>query len=189
MLAFSRFRLAIGLLPVALLAFALASASQATGSAWNLLDYARGQRLFVGSSTLDLGDVTSGEPTSLAIPIRNASSSAVKIIGVTTTCSCLQPLGLPATVAPGSTHELEFGLTPERPNPDFEMLATVITDAPGQFQIPLVVRGVIKAAPSPSLDEAPSVLHSPALTSDAAQASEEAPTLSNPPEGGFHEAR
>ena len=92
----SRFRLAIGLLPVALLAVALASASQATGSAWNLLDYARGQRLFVGGSTLDLGDVTSGEPTSLTIPIRNASSSAVKIIGVTTTCSCLQPLGLPA---------------------------------------------------------------------------------------------
>jgi hypothetical protein len=96
MLASSRFRLAIGILPVALLAVALASAAQATGSAWNLLDYARSQRLFVGDSTHDLGDVTSGEPTSLTIPIRNASSSAVKIIGVTTTCSCLQPLRLPA---------------------------------------------------------------------------------------------
>jgi hypothetical protein len=189
MLASSRFRLAIGLLPIALLAVALASASQATGSAWNLLDYARGQRLFVGSSTLDLGDVTSGEPTSLAVPIRNASSSAVKIIGVTTTCSCLQPLGLPATVAPGSTHELEFELTPERPNPDFEMLATVITDAPGQFQIPLVIRGVIKAAPTTPQDVVPAVLQSTASSAEAAVASEEAPTLSNPPEGGFHEAR
>jgi hypothetical protein len=189
MLASSRFRLAIGLFPIALLAVALASASQATGSAWNLLDYARGQRLFVGGSTLDLGDVTSGEPKSLAVPIRNASTSAVKIIGVTTTCSCLQPIGLPATVSPGSTHELEFELTPERPNPDFELLATVITDAPGQFQIPLVIRGVVKPAPSPPQDAAPSVLHSRALNSDAAQASEEAPTLSNPPEGGFHEAR
>ena len=85
MLASSRFWLAIGFLPVMLLAVALASASQATGSAWNLLDYARGRRLFVGGSTLDLGDVTSGEPKSLAIPIRNASSSAGKIIGVTTT--------------------------------------------------------------------------------------------------------
>jgi hypothetical protein len=188
MLASSRFRLAIGLLPIALLAVALASASQATGSAWNLLDYARGQRLFVGSSMLDLGDVTSGEPTSLAIPIRNASSSAVKIIGVTTTCSCLQPLGLPATVAPGSTHELEFDLTPERPNPDFEMLATVITDAPGQFQIPLVVRGVIKAAPSPPQDAAPSVLHSPA-SSEGAPAPEDAATLSVQNEGGFNAAR
>lgn len=143
MLASTRSRLAIGILPVALLAVALASASQATGSAWNLLDYARGQRLFVGGSTLDLGEVTSGEPTSLTIPIRNASSSAVKIIGVTTTCSCLQPLGLPATVSPGATHKLAFKLTPGSPNPDFELLATVITDAPGQFQIPLVVRGVI----------------------------------------------
>ncbi|MEI8369817.1 MAG: DUF1573 domain-containing protein [Planctomycetia bacterium] len=172
-----------------LLVVALASASQATGSAWNLLDYARGQRLFVGGSTLDLGDVTSGEPTSLAIPIRNASSSAVKIIGVTTTCSCLQPIGLPATVAPRATQKLEFELMPGKPNPDFELLATVITDAPGQFQIPLVVRGVIKAAPSPSQDEAPSVLHSPAPTSEAAQASEDEPALSNPPEGGFHAAQ
>lgn len=112
MLASSRFRLAIGLLPVALLAVALVSASQPTGSAWNLLDYARGQRLFVGGSTLDLGEVTSGEPTSLNVPIRNASSSAVKIIGVTTTCSCPQPLGLPATVSPGPTHKLAFKLTP-----------------------------------------------------------------------------
>lgn len=189
MLASSRYRLVVGLIPLGLLAVALASASQATGSAWNLLDYARGQRLFVGGSTLDLGDVTSGEPTSLAIPIRNASSSAVKIIGVTTTCSCLQPIGLPATVSPGATHELEFELIPGRANPDFELLATVITDAPGQFQIPLVVRGVIKAAPSPSQDEAPSVLHSPAPTSEAAQASEDAPALSNPSEGGFNEAR
>ena len=187
--ASTRYRLAIGLIPLGLLAVALASASQATGSAWNLLDYARGQRLCVGGSTLDLGDVTSGEPTSLAIPIRNASSSAVKIIGVTTTCSCLQPIGLPATVAPRASHKLEFELMPGRPNPDFELLATVITDAPGQFQIPLVVRGVIKAAPSPSQDEAPSVLHSPALTSDAAQASEHAPAPSNPPEEGFHETR
>lgn len=186
MLASSRFRLAIGILPVALLAVALASASQATGSAWNLLDYARGQRLFVGASTLDLGDVTSGEPTSLAIPIRNASSSAVKIIGVTTTCSCLQPLGLPATVSPGATHKLAFELTPGRPNPDFELLATVITDAPGQFKIPLIVRGVIKAAPSPSQDEAHSVLQSPTPSAEAAVACEEAPTLSNPHKGGFH---
>jgi Protein of unknown function (DUF1573) len=189
MLASSRYRLVIGLLPVALLAVALASASQATGSAWNLLEYARGQRLFVGDSTLDLGDVTSGEPTSLAIPIRNASSSAVKIIGVTTTCSCLQPVGLPATVSPRTTHKLVFDLTPGRHNPDFELLATVITDAPGQFQIPLVILGVVKAAPSPSQVEAPSALHSPAPTSEATQASEDAPALSNPPEGGFHEAR
>ncbi|MSR27923.1 MAG: DUF1573 domain-containing protein [Planctomycetaceae bacterium] len=75
--------------------------------------------MFVGSSTLDLGDVTSGEPTSLAIPIRNASSSAVKIIGVTTTCSCLQPVGLPATVSPAATHKLAFELMPGRPNPPF----------------------------------------------------------------------
>jgi hypothetical protein len=188
MLASSRFRLAIGLFPIALLAVALASASQATGSAWNLLDYARGQRLFVGGSTLDLGAVTSGEPTSLAVPIRNASTSAVKIIGVTTTCSCLQPIGLPATVSPGSTHELEFELTPERPNPDFVMLATVITDAPGQFQIPLVIRGVVKPAPSPPQDAAPSVLQSTA-SSEAARPLENDASLSVPQEGGSHAAR
>lgn len=151
------------------------------------LDYARGQRLSVGDSTHDLGDVISGEPTSLAIPIRNASSSAVKIIGVTTTCSCLQPIGLPATVPPGATHKLAFELTPGRPNPDFELLATVITDAPGQFQIPLVIRGAVKAASSPEPDAIPSVLHSPASTAEAAVASEETPPLFNPPEGGFHE--
>jgi len=188
MLASSSFRLAIGLLPVALLTVALASASQATGSAWNLLDYARGQRLFVGGSTLDLGDVTSGEPTSLAIPIRNASTSAVKIIGVTTTCSCLQPIGLPATVSPGSTHELEFEFTPERPNPDFEMLATVITDALGQFQIPMAIRGAIKPAPTTPRDEALSVLQSPA-SSEGTDAPENNATLSVQNEGGFNAPR
>jgi hypothetical protein len=188
MLASSRFRLAIGFLPVVLLAVALASTSQATGSAWNLLDYARGQRLFVGGSTLDLGDVTSGEPTSLAITFRNASSSAVKIIGVTTTCSCLQPIGLPATVSPGATHKLAFELTPGRPNPDFELLATVITDAPGQFQIPLVVRGVVKAAPSPDEDAIPSLLQTPKLPEAAPPPTNDAP-LSVSQEGGSHAAR
>lgn len=188
MLASSRYRLVIGLLPVALLAVALASASQATGSAWNLLEYARGQRLFVGDSTLDLGDVTSGEPTSLAVPIRNASSSAVKIIGVTTTCSCLQPVGLPATVSPRTTHKLVFDLTPGRPNPDFELLATVITDAPGQFQIPLTIRGVVKAAPSPDLDAIPSVLQTPKLPEAAPPPTNDAP-LSVSQEGGSHAAR
>jgi hypothetical protein len=171
-----------------LLAVALASASHATGSAWNLLDYARGQRLFVDGSTLDLGDVTSGETASLAVPIRNASSSTVKIIGVTTTCSCLQPVGLPATVSPEATHELEFELTPGRPNPDFELLATVITDAPGQFQIPLVFRGAVKAAPSPDQDAIPSLLQTPKLPEAAPPPTNDAP-LSVSQEGGSHAAR
>jgi hypothetical protein len=162
-----RYRPLLAAVPLTVLTVALASAWQATGSIRHVLDYARGQRLFLADSTIVLGELSAGAPTTFEVPIRNASGSAVKILGVTTSCSCLQPLGLPATVAPKATHNVRFELTPGRRSADLELVATVITDATGQFQIPLVVRWAFKAVTPPPLEAAPSVLHSPASSERA----------------------
>lgn len=187
MLLIVRFRMLLGAIALAAIACVSASAWRATGSVWNVIGYARGQCLFVDRATIDLGDVISGTPTSFEVVIRNASNSAAAIVGVTTSCACLKASAVPSAISPGTTARLEFELTPGKPNPAFELPATVITNAPGQFRIPLLVRGVIMA--SPSHDAVSSVLYTAAPLAEEGHAPADAAACSDSRQGESHAAR
>ncbi|MFT3879401.1 MAG: DUF1573 domain-containing protein [Gemmatales bacterium] len=66
----------------------------------------RGETLAVHPPITQLGEGTAGEQRTFQIALRNYSDKPIKVVGGTTTCSCIATQDLPITIPPGSSETI-----------------------------------------------------------------------------------
>jgi hypothetical protein len=104
---------------------------------WNddldaVLAQLRGEAVTVEPALTDVGKGKAGEKRTFSVQLSNRSAKTVRILGGTTSCSCIATNDLPITIAPGATEtitvEVRFRGSPGR----FQHRYYLYTDADGQ---------------------------------------------------------
>jgi hypothetical protein len=103
------------------------------GTVANGLRYLRGYNYTVYPTTIDVGAGERGEKRTTTAMVRNLSFSPIRVIGVLTTCNCGVVTGLPLTIGPRQTEELQFIVYLQSSSGEVEQTATVLIDD-GQMQ-------------------------------------------------------
>jgi hypothetical protein len=111
------------------------------GSLSNGFRYARGYNYAVYPNTIDVGEGERGEKRTTTATVRNLSFSPIRVIGAVTTCNCLVVTGLPLSVAPRQTEELQMTIYLESSSGDVEQIATILVDDGEMQRTAVVVRG------------------------------------------------
>lgn len=96
------------------------------------LSQLRGEAITVEPDPTDVGEGAAGEKRTFSVQLSNRSAKTVRILGGTTSCSCIATNDLPITIAPGATEtisvEVRFRGSPGR----FLHRFYLYTDAEGQ---------------------------------------------------------
>lgn len=119
------------------------------GSLTTARDYAQGARLVADSADKSFGRLKKGQRTTLSIRISNLSQSPIAILGSKLSCTCLRVNGLPTTIAPSSSTNLEVEVIADnkKPGPVVESVQC-FTDYPAQPRLMLRVSGQIEEMPA-----------------------------------------
>jgi hypothetical protein len=111
------------------------------GGLSNAFRYLRGYNYAVHPTTIDVGEVASGDKRTATATVRNLSFSPVSVIGVLTTCNCLVVTGLPMAIGPRQTEDLEFTIRLASAEGEVEQVATVLIDDGQMQRAPVTITG------------------------------------------------
>ncbi len=123
------------------------------GLAWSLINfgslhdawlYARGARVVIEPATFRTQSGKSGDTRKAVFVIRNLTGEPVRVLGVTTSCSCLSTDELPVTIAPRSSRPMRVSikLGGDQPGPIQQVVAHH-TDHPTASNLRAIVKGEI----------------------------------------------
>jgi hypothetical protein len=111
------------------------------GTIRNGIRYLQGYNYVVTPTTIDVGEGSRGEKRTTTATVRNLCFTPIRVTGAVTTCNCLTATGLPLTIAPRQTEELQFTIYLESSKGEVEQIANVLIDD-GQMQSsPVVITG------------------------------------------------
>jgi len=129
---------AIGFLAWALMNF---------GSRHDAWLYARGARVVIEPATFRTQSGKSGDTRKAVFVIRNLTSEPVRVLGVTTSCSCLSTDELPVTIGPRSSRPMRVSikLGGDQPGPIQQVIA-YHTDHPTASNLRGTILGIILAS-------------------------------------------
>lgn len=82
-----------------------------TTDPWATLARLRGETLAVIPAVIQLGQGTAGEQRTFQVQLRNYSDKPIKVVGGTTSCSCIATQDLPITVLAGGTESINVKIT------------------------------------------------------------------------------
>jgi Protein of unknown function (DUF1573) len=108
------------------------------GSVGSALGYLRGERLF--ADTLSVETATGGEPRQIDLVITNTSGRPVRILGGSSSCSCLVPLDVPAVLPAKDTSRIRTEFRPKGRTGRFSLMVRLFTDHPGQQYLDVWVK-------------------------------------------------
>jgi hypothetical protein len=111
------------------------------GSTEEAVAVLKGQRLVVGSSLLDLGDVPADAGVTGTVEIRNRSGTSVRLLGGTTDCTCTLIQDLPMDIPPGESRTVTVGFRAPAGDGNFRHTGTIWTDSRGQQEVSITVVG------------------------------------------------
>jgi hypothetical protein len=115
------------------LACLMAAALYFFGSIGSALAYMRGERLF--AYVAPTGRIPKGEESELNLFISNLGDRPVRILGGTSSCSCLVPLGLPALLEATDTRNIRIKFRPKRRTGRITEGLRLFTDHPNQREL------------------------------------------------------
>ena len=135
-----------------LLAFWALGGLDAVGAAIAL---AKGETVFVDSSTKSFGVVSAGDPLVVSYKLTNRSDQNIRIVGCRAVCRCMVPEGLPFTLRARESRDFPISIrNPDRAQGNRSQTVnwgiTLFTTNPAQSQITLTVKGEIRAPSKPS---------------------------------------
>ena len=107
--------------------------------------YLRGDALIVSPASIDLGRIPPAERQDFEISVKNIASRPIKIVGASSTCTCLAIDGLPKTIAAGQSVTLKARVVAPRDKPEFAQVLTYYTDSPESPKLAVRVRAVVSA--------------------------------------------
>lgn len=96
-----------------------------------------------GGTTFDFGTMKQGSSRSHKFEFKNVGAKPVLVQFKESSCKCTVGNFKEATLQPGESTEVELKWIAEKALPDFAQTATIATDAPGQEEIKLTIRGKI----------------------------------------------
>jgi hypothetical protein len=103
--------------------------------------YLTGYNYAVYPSEIDVGEGTEGDQKTSSVMVRNLSFSPIRVIGALTTCKCLVVTGLPLTIEPRQTVDVQFTIRLESSKGGVEQIATILIDDGQMQQSPVAIRG------------------------------------------------
>jgi hypothetical protein len=105
------------------------------GSPRVALACARGDRVVVEPSLLNLGECGAGESRRLTYRIHNLSARPLGVMGGTTTCTCVATSGLPLVIEPWGTEQLIVDVSLRSRGEDFRHTVTWFMDCPTEPRV------------------------------------------------------
>jgi len=135
-----------------MLAFWTLGGLDAMGVAYALM---KGETLFVDSFSKSFGIVQTGDPIAVSYRLTNRGDQSVRVVGCQAICTCIVPDDLPFTLHPKESRDLKISiLNPKTedkgPSQAINWGITLFTTNPAQIQVPLTVKGEIRARSNPS---------------------------------------
>jgi hypothetical protein len=148
-LAISRQVLAVVASAAVLLAVGLGGLAWMYGSPYEALLHVRGESITVEPSVTQVGDGIAGEQRTFTVQLSNHQVRPVKILGGTTTCSCIATDDLPITVPLKDSRSITIRIT-FRGNPGrFQHSFVLYTDEEMQPTVTAAFTGRVIESPSP----------------------------------------
>jgi hypothetical protein len=111
------------------------------GTIGNGIRYLQGYNYVVEPTAIDVGVGPRGDKRTTTATVRNLSFSPIRVIGAATTCNCLTVTGLPLTIAPRQSEELQFTIYFESSKGEVEQIANVLIDDGHMQNSPVVITG------------------------------------------------
>ena len=105
------------------------------GSMSAALAYLRGERLLVDESSKTIDDVRSGSEIVVRYGFTNWAAHPVKLLGMSSSCSCTVVEDLPMTLAASETKAVSVKIKVDEGRPDFTGSIRVFTDDPRSPEI------------------------------------------------------
>ena len=137
-----RNRFSLGALLAAFVLFVSWSAAfYQFGGVSNGARYIRGQNFVVQPSRIDVGAAARGEFRTATTTIRNLSFAPIRVIGVLATCNCLAVTGLPLTIEPRQSSELELRIHLGSASGEVKQMANILIDDGRMQRTPVVITG------------------------------------------------
>ncbi len=111
------------------------------GGISNSFRYVQGYNYAVYPTTVDVGEGRRGEKRTTTVKVRNLSFSPIRVVGAITSCNCLDPAGLPMTIAPRRAEELRLTVYLESAKGTVEQMATLLIDDGHLERTPVLITG------------------------------------------------
>jgi hypothetical protein len=111
------------------------------GTIGNGFRYLQGYNYVVYPTKIDVGEGPRGHKRATTATVRNLSFSPIRVIGAITTCNCLIVTGLPLTIAPRQTKDVQLAIYLESSKREVEQVANVLIDDGQMQRTPVVVTG------------------------------------------------
>ena len=108
----------------------------------------RGEAVTVEPAVTDVGEGTAGEKRTFSVQLNNRSAKTVRILGGTTTCSCIVTEDLPVTIAPNQSRELKVQIRFRGSPGRFQHRFHLYTDSPEMPWVGARFRGRVVATRS-----------------------------------------
>ena len=108
----------------------------------------RGDALIVSPASIDLGRIPPAERQDFKISVKNIASRPIKIVGASSTCTCIASDGLPKTIEAGQSLTLDVRVVAPRHKPEFSQVLTYYTDSPESPKLAVPVRAVVSTPSS-----------------------------------------
>jgi hypothetical protein len=111
------------------------------GTATGLLDYIKGDRLFIAQYPDKVSPPTSNDGSAVTFRLTNHGYQPIRIRGCRVSCSATLHDDTPFSIQPSKSKDLRIVLNPEKENPSQSYVAsiTIFTDMPSQAKISLNV--------------------------------------------------
>lgn len=112
------------------------------GSIYQAYLYAAGFRVTIEPTTITVQDGKLGEAGGAVLLIRNLTGRPVRLLGVSTSCTCVSTDKMPVVIPPHLTKELHVMLKPGEPTaPRSEQIVVYHTDHPTAPRLVVKVTG------------------------------------------------
>ena len=112
------------------------------------LAYLRGEPIIAQPSVTDVGDGSRGTQRLFHLQLTNRAHHSVRVVGGTSTCSCLAAVSLPITLAPGETRAIDVGVKFRGSSGRFRHAFILLTDDATQDKVVAQFTGRVVAGSS-----------------------------------------
>lgn len=111
------------------------------GSTRVAVSYLRGLPIAVDTMSIDAGTGKAGERREVTFRLWNLSRQPVRILGSSTSCTCLSADELPVNLAAGQSREFRVRVAYKPGGESFREAMTFYTDAPARSKFQITVQG------------------------------------------------
>jgi hypothetical protein len=98
------------------------------GSFSDAFAFVRGERLLVSPSNIELQPLRPGFIQTVSCNVKNVGLTPIRLIATDTCCECTVTKGLMTHIGSGATQELEFKITSDTQQSEFNKRVVIYTD-------------------------------------------------------------